>query len=118
MRLPKQLCTRLRCKSVKSCMHGIQTVARPCSRGLRRIDCLKYIVQYNDSSKGWVKSWQLCRICGGSVADFVADLWRILCRIWRRILTLALTLAPASLIPRQSDEIALKYNLWRATKSR
>ena len=38
--------------------------------------------------------------------------------IWRRILTLALTLAPASSIPRQSDGIALKYNLWRATKLR
>ena len=56
--------------------------------------------------------------CAGSVADFVAGLWRILCRIWRRILTLALTLAPASSIPRQSDEIALKYNLRRATKLR
>ena len=37
-------------------------------------------------------------------------------RIWRGILTLTLTLTPTSLIPRQSDEVAMKHNLCRATK--
>ena len=84
------------------------------------------------SSKGCVKSWQLCRICAGSVPDLcricagaVSELCRScaeavpelcrscagavpeLCRIWRGILTLAST----SSIPRQSDEVFMKHNL-------
>ena len=44
--------------------------------------------------------------CAGAVSN--------LCRIWRGILTLA----PTSSIPRQSDEVAMKHNLCRATKLR
>ena len=53
---------------------------------------------------------ELCRICSGFASD--------LCRIWRGILTLALTLTPTSSIPRQSDEVVWKPNLYRATKLR
>ena len=50
----------------------------------------------------WVISYTLCRSCAESVPG--------LCRIWRGILTLALA-KTTSLIPRQSEEVALKHSL-------
>ena len=91
-----------------------------------RTRILEVFSQYSVSSKGWVKSWQLRRINVGSASDlcricvgFASDLCRS-CAGLRGILTLTLTLTltPTSSIPRQSNEVALKYNLCRATKLR